>query len=113
MLKKLRHHVDVATNGREALELFAASVYDLVLMDVQMPEMDGLEATRRIHQICPIISCPPIIALTANAMVGDEVECLAAGMDGYLKKPLKFEELKRLLGRIAPGTHSGDTPDPE
>ncbi|HET7105381.1 MAG TPA: response regulator [Candidatus Acidoferrum sp.] len=98
LLEKRGHAVDVAANGREALDALAKASYDLVLMDVQMPEMDGMEATAQIrerekrnggHQ--------HVVALTAHAMKGDEERCLAAGMDGYLTKPIRPEELDELL----------------
>jgi two-component system, sensor histidine kinase and response regulator len=100
LLEKRGHRVTVASNGREALETLEAGAYDLVFMDVQMPEMDGLEATAAIrrkenssgkHQ--------PIIALTAHAIKGDEELCLAAGMDGYLTKPIRPQELDVILQR--------------
>ena len=78
-------------NGQDAIEELNDNNYDIVLMDVQMPEMDGLEATRIIRQ--NNAQQPVIIALTANAMQGDQEECLRAGMNDYLSKPLKLEQL--------------------
>jgi CheY-like chemotaxis protein len=98
LLERRGHQVVVAENGRRALEALEKDSYDLVLMDVQMPEFDGMAATALIrkkerlggkHQ--------PIIALTAHAMKGDKERCLAAGMDGYLAKPIQAQELYNLL----------------
>jgi PAS domain S-box-containing protein len=98
LLEKRGHRVTVTANGREAVEALADQTFDLVLMDVQMPEMDGFEATALIrekekHNGAHI----PIIALTAHAMKGDKDRCLAAGMDGYLAKPIRSQELDDLL----------------
>lgn len=97
MLTKAGHAVDIANNGAEAVERVAAKSYDLVLMDVQMPEMDGLEATRVIRAGPAPGRDVPIIALTANAMASDRELCLAAGMDGYMSKPIDFPALSRLI----------------
>jgi PAS domain S-box-containing protein len=100
MLGKLGFRADVTANGHEAMEALKRQVYDVVLMDVQMPEMDGLEATRRICQLWPDATKRPwIIALTANAMQGDRDLCMAAGMDDYITKPIKLEELSAALDR--------------
>jgi CheY-like chemotaxis protein len=93
MLAKLGYRCDVAGNGVEALEALGRQPYDLVLMDVQMPEMDGLEATRRIRADWPAGAQPRIVAMTANAVTGDREVCLAAGMDDYLAKPIRMPEL--------------------
>jgi PAS domain S-box-containing protein len=98
LLEKRGHRVTVTANGREAVEALANQTFDLVLMDVQMPEMDGFEATMAIrerekHNGAYI----PIIALTAHAMKGDKDRCLAAGMDGYLAKPIRSQELDEVL----------------
>ena len=99
-LEKLGCHVDVASNGREAIEAVENNDYGLVLMDIQMPEMDGITATRRIRGMtAPGKADVPIIALTANAMKGDEDQYLAAGMNDYLTKPLDSAELSRVLQR--------------
>ena len=102
LLKKLGYDADLVENGREALDALERESYDVVLMDVQMPEVDGLEATRRIHQRFGSADRPRIIAMTANAMEGDREECLAAGMDDYVSKPIRREELARALARCAP-----------
>ena len=99
ILEKLGYRIDTVVNGLEAVKALETTSYDLVLMDVQMPEMDGLEATRAIrdsnsdvrnHEI-------PIIAMTAYAMKGDDQKCLRAGMDGYMSKPIKPEKLARVI----------------
>ena len=101
MLEKRGHRVTVTANGLEAVEALANRNFDLVLMDIQMPEMDGFEATAAIRQTEERDGTPPIpiIALTANAMKGDRERCLAAGMDGYLSKPIVPQELDELLER--------------
>ncbi len=100
MLQKLGFRADVAANGHEVIEALARQDYDVILMDVQMPEMDGLEATRRIvAQHADPRNRPWIIALTANAMQGDRETCLAAGMDDYISKPMKKDELMAALDR--------------
>jgi PAS domain S-box-containing protein len=99
LLKKMGYRADVATNGAEVLEALSRRPYDVVLMDVEMPVMDGLEASRRINQEWPAGQRPRIIAMTANAMQGDREACLAAGMDDYLSKPIRREELAAALAR--------------
>jgi CheY-like chemotaxis protein len=100
ILAKLGYRADVAANGREAIQALERQPYDVVLMDVQMPELDGLEASRIIRDGMPGLSPRPwIIALTANAMQGDRDLCLAAGMDDYITKPIKAEELAGALAR--------------
>jgi CheY-like chemotaxis protein/HPt (histidine-containing phosphotransfer) domain-containing protein len=93
LLQKIGYRADVAANGLEVLAALRRQPYDVLLMDVQMPEMDGLEATRRIRQQWPAAQQPYIIAITANAMQGDRERCLEAGMDGYVSKPLQPKEL--------------------
>jgi CheY-like chemotaxis protein len=103
LLERAGHSVCVAANGREAVHLFGKDHYDAVLMDVQMPEMDGLEATRLIRQSESDSGSSrraPVIALTAHAMAGDKQICLNAGMDGYLSKPLDPQILADVLGGI-------------
>jgi PAS domain S-box-containing protein len=97
MLSRLGYSADVATNGQEALDAFEASDYELVLMDVQMPVMDGMEATRRIRATLSAERQPKIVAITANAMRGDRERCLDAGMDSYLAKPVSLHELRECL----------------
>ena len=94
MLKRLGYKADVAENGLEVLQALRERSYDVVLMDVQMPQMDGLEATRRIRDSGLTTH---IIAMTAHALDGDRDECLKAGMDEYISKPIKMEELARVL----------------
>ena len=99
LLERLGYRADVAANGLEALEALRRQPYDVVLMDVQMPDMDGLEATRAIHQEWPGERRPRIVAMTANVMKEDREACLAAGMDDYLSKPIRVEELVGALSR--------------
>jgi CheY-like chemotaxis protein len=91
------YRADVAGDGLEAIAAIEGSVYDLVLMDVQMPQLDGLEATRRIRRRWPGTTGPRIVAMTANAMEGDREMCLAAGMDDYVSKPIRPESLNEAL----------------
>jgi signal transduction histidine kinase/CheY-like chemotaxis protein len=102
MLEKEGHTVTVASHGREALELWRQQEFDLILMDVQMPEMDGLETTAAIRraEASHGVRHIPIIALTAHAMSGDRERCLAAGMDGYASKPIRVEEIRKEIGRL-------------
>jgi CheY-like chemotaxis protein len=93
LLEKLGHSVEVAANGREAVEKWAAGSYDLILMDCQMPEMDGYEATREIRIAEGGRTHIPVIAVTANAMPADRQKCLTAGMDAFVSKPIKMEAL--------------------
>ncbi|HAM71954.1 MAG TPA: hypothetical protein DCM86_09960, partial [Verrucomicrobiales bacterium] len=104
MLKSLGLRADVATNGHEVLAALEREPYDIILMDCQMPEMDGYETSRRIAELVrvtppPLKSKPFLIAVTANAMAGDREKCLAAGMHDYLSKPLKLIDLSRVLER--------------
>jgi len=102
LLARMGYAADLARDGREALAALAEKTYDLVLMDVQMPEMDGLEATREIRRRCPPEVAPRIVAMTANAMREDHAECLAAGMDDVLTKPVTAARLAAALERCAP-----------
>ncbi len=109
-LNKLGYTVDIVNNGKEAVDSICSLPYDLVLMDIQMPEMDGMEATKAIRALSPTEygSKPaiPIIALTANAMKGDEKICLEAGMSDYLPKPLQREKLMQILEKHLPSQPS-------
>ncbi|MCS7220115.1 MAG: response regulator [Anaerolineae bacterium] len=100
LLERLHHRADVAANGFEVLEALQRQPYEVILMDVQMPEMDGLETTRWIRQRFPPERQPYIIALTANALQGDRERCLEAGMDDYLAKPIRLEDLAHALQRV-------------
>ncbi len=103
MLERRGHLVDVAANGREALQALERFPYDLVFMDVQMPEMDGCEATRAIRALPTEAARVPIIALTASAMKGDAEMCLGAGMDDYLAKPITRDAVVAMLGKWGAG----------
>ncbi|MEG4810147.1 response regulator [Microcoleus sp. F8-D3] len=102
LLDRIGYRADIAANGLEVLEALKRQSYDVVLMDVQMPNMDGLEATRRICQEWPANKKPRIIAMTANAMQGDREKCLEAGMDDYITKPVRREELAIALSKCSP-----------
>jgi CheY-like chemotaxis protein len=99
LLGRLGYQADVASNGQEGIDAFNQRDYDLVLMDLQMPIMDGLDATRELRRRPPPARQPCIIAFTANALMGDRETCLAAGMDDYLTKPLKLEVLADTIRR--------------
>ena len=102
LLEQMGYRIDVASNGVEAVESVARQTYDVVLMDVQMPEMDGLEASRQINQAHPDGDRPRIVAMTANAMQGDREMCLAAGMDDYIAKPIRVDRLIEALLDVPP-----------
>ncbi|GAB5519547.1 MAG: hypothetical protein RhofKO_17980 [Rhodothermales bacterium] len=106
MLERLGYHADIANNGAEAVEMLSQKPYDVILMDVMMPTMDGLEATRRIVHNWPREQRPRIIAVTANVMPGDRERCIEAGMDDYVPKPLRMQVLEDQL-RIAEALHEG------
>jgi two-component system sensor histidine kinase/response regulator len=105
LLEKRSHRVVLAADGREALAALEKDSYELVLMDIEMPEMNGMEATARIREKEKITGRhQPIVALTAHAMKGDQELCLAGGMDGYLAQPIRAQELDQILDRyIGPG----------
>ena len=133
LLRARGHYVVLASDGREALEAFKEGGHDLILMDVQMPEMDGLEATREIRKMeadpqSSIFNRQysiPIVAMTAHAMKGDREKCLDAGMDDYISKPIKAETLFSVIEKYAkmtwnqktgtpsPSTEDRETPDKE
>ncbi|GAC1631559.1 MAG: response regulator [Candidatus Acidiferrum sp.] len=101
LLEKLGHRVQLAVNGKEAVDVVANGRFDLILMDVQMPVMGGLEATQKIREHESVVGRhTPILAMTAHAMKGDREECLDAGMDGYLSKPVQFDLLKSEILRL-------------
>ncbi len=103
LLESLGHHVTVAANGQAALDLLEDSSYDLVLMDVQMPILDGLAATRKLREREQATGTHvPVIAMTAHAMKGDRENCLAAGMDDYLSKPIRLRDVKQKLAQLFP-----------
>jgi CheY-like chemotaxis protein len=110
LLSKLGYEADVAGNGLEALEALEREPYDVVLMDVQMPELDGLETTRRIRARWPADARPRIVAMTANAMEEDRDACFAAGMDDYVAKPIRPEELAAALARSERVAASAERP---
>ena len=100
LLQQMGYRADLASNGLEAIESVQRQTYDVVLMDVQMPDMDGLEASRKINARWLPEDRPRIIAMTANAMQGDREMCLAAGMDDYLTKPIRVERLVEALNHV-------------
>ncbi|MFK0734601.1 MAG: ATP-binding protein, partial [Gloeotrichia echinulata HAB0833] len=108
MLKQLGYRADVVSNGLEVLVAIQQLPYDVILMDVQMPEMDGLEATEFICRKYPIGTRPRIIAMTARAIQGDREKCLDAGMDDYISKPIRIEALAQALSQCTPLVPSND-----
>lgn len=101
LLQSAGHHVTAVANGKQAFALFESQVFDLILMDIEMPEMNGLEATQAIRESEPRHSHVPIYALTAHALSGDRDKCLAGGMDGYLAKPINVDEVLKILAGVA------------
>ncbi len=109
-LDRMGCEVSLVTNGREAIECFSRNGFDVVLMDIQMPEMDGYEATRRIRALLTPAHQPKIIAVTANATTSDRKRCLRAGMDAYLSKPVSFEKLRNSVFGVTPETAASNLP---
>lgn len=107
MFQKLGYHADLAVNGKEVLTCLQDQFYDIIFMDVQMPEMDGLEATRKIRDIYQSSPCPYIIAMTANAMEADRLACFEAGMSDYIGKPVKIEAIVQALENFRVKSNSG------
>lgn len=101
ILGRLGYSIDVASNGLEAVDAIKRQPYDVILMDAQMPEMDGISATREIHRLLPDGERPYIVALTANAMTGDREMFLDAGMDDYVAKPIRIDDLMQVLERAS------------
>ncbi len=107
MLGKLGHRVDTVGNGIEAVNAVRRMHYDVIFMDVHMPEMDGLDATRTIRAQMPNETATPIIALTAGVMSEDRAACLGAGMNAYLSKPIRLRDLIDVLAQVLPRTAIG------
>jgi CheY-like chemotaxis protein len=110
MLQRLGYRADMAANGLEVLEALNRQPYDVVLMDVQMPELDGLEASRQIRQRWPEAHKPWIIAMTANALRGDRERCLEAGMNDYVSKPIQLAQLSEVINRALPDAEEPTPP---
>jgi CheY-like chemotaxis protein len=113
LLEKMGYRADVAGNGLEAIQALRRQPYDVAFMDVHMPEMDGLTATQHICQEWPSTARPRIIAMTANAMQGDREDCLRAGMDDYISKPIRIEELVASLWKSQPHGEVSPVPPQE
>jgi len=109
LLRRFGHESELATSGLEAVQKAIAGRFDVVLMDVQMRDVDGLEAARRIHEQLGA-AAPRIIAVTANALPGDRERCLAAGMDDYLSKPIQIEALRAAIERTGATTVAAAPP---
>lgn len=99
-LKRLGYTAEAVVNGKEAVDRVSQEHFDMILMDIQMPEMDGLEATKQIRELLDEESRPRIVALTANALVGDRERFLASGMDAYLSKPLRLQDLEEVIEEV-------------
>ena len=97
LLNLMGYHVDVVENGKEVLDILNKKDFDIILMDIQMPEMGGIEATEIIIETIPIERQPKVIAVTANAMTGDREKCLMAGMADYMSKPVMIYDLQRMI----------------
>ncbi|WP_158100915.1 GAF domain-containing protein [Variovorax sp. JS1663] len=113
LLQQMGYRADLASNGIEAIESVQRQTYDVVLMDVQMPELDGLDATRRICELMTPSQRPYIVAMTANAMQGDREMCIAAGMDDYLTKPIRVDRLVAALNGASPRGERGVGREPQ
>jgi len=100
ILERMGYHPFAVSNGQEVLEMMEREHFDIIFMDVQMPEMDGLIATKKIRERWNGKKAPRIIAMTANALSGDREKCLAVGMDDYIGKPIRIEELQNALDRV-------------
>ncbi len=107
-LMNLGYAIEVAENGAEAVEMVKRGRYDLVFMDVQMPVMDGFQATREIRGAGADWSAVPIVAVTANAFQSEREKCISLGMDGYLTKPVDKDRLQEALRRWVRGANGGD-----
>lgn len=99
MLKRLGYSADTVTNGREVLLALKHQPYDIILMNLRMPEVDGLEATRKIRERCPAAVQPTIIALTAYVLPNSKERCLEAGMNDFMAKPVKIDDLAAMLSK--------------
>ena len=104
LVEKMGHLAYVVNNGAEVLEALRSSRFDLILMDCQMPLVDGFEATVQIRGLEVSLGHVPIIAMTANAMYGDRERCLAAGMDDYISKPVAYETLRNIIVKWLEGS---------
>lgn len=89
--------VDVVENGKEAVEIYSKDKYDIIFMDIQMPEMDGYQATQEIRKLDGENKNTPIVAITANALDGDKEQCLEAGMNDYISKPIRAEQIEQIM----------------
>ena len=107
LLEKLGHNVVTATDGQAAVDQFPQATWDLILMDIQMPVMDGLQATRRIRAMEPPNHRTPIVAMTANTGEAERQACLEAGMDEHLSKPVSVIAIDQLLARLANISNAG------
>jgi CheY-like chemotaxis protein len=99
MLRRLGYSADTVTNGREVLQALKQQPYDIVLMNLRMPEVDGFEATRMIRELCPAAAQPTIIALTAYILPNSKERCLEAGMNDFMAKPVKIGDMAAMLSK--------------
>jgi CheY-like chemotaxis protein len=100
LLSGLNCTVDAVENGQQVLDAVQRTRYDLVLMDVRMPELDGIQATKQLRQLLPAAECPVVYAVTAGVSAEERRECLAAGMCGFLAKPVQLEDLRTMLANL-------------